>query len=258
MIALRRFMENLAIVKVNDLKFGTRICYWIFIVCCIKCFICNIIDNKEEDKYKDTLSSFMGSMVECNNGVTPAIKDYFARELLQSDNNYKGETKVLVAEMEERINNVLDIDMPSCLNEFTNALADKYYYTFKLLWISKISGLTNCDSNCLVDDIDDTRFIFRAMRDVIVLGVQKDLSCSGINIEKCNEALTAILSDAFTSDDYNKQKDNLRLFVDGMIGDLENAYIGLGQDPNMDECKRNMTRICYGKLSTIIYDMIIK
>ena len=210
--------------------------------------ICNTLGMKEEDKYKDTLSSLMTSMIVCDNGATPTIKDYFTDELLELDKKYEKQTKELVSEMEKRINNVLNVDMPDCLKEFTSTLASKYYYTFNLLWLSKISGLTNCDNDCLVENMNDTKFIFRVMRGIVLLGADKELSCSGANIESCNDALKAILSDKFITDDYKKQKESLRIFVHGMIGDLENAYIDLGQDPSMDECKRNMTITCYGKL----------
>ena len=208
-----------------------------------------ILGIANKDKYKDTLTSFVHSMLVCRDDDRPAIKDTFTDALRQLDKKFETETKDLVSSMERRINDVFKFDMPQCLKGFTNTLSEKYYYTFKLLWLSKISGFRNCDSNCLIDDTDDNNFIFRAMRDTIVLGVDKDLSCSAPSADTCNEALQAILDEKFTSGDYKKQKTQLKTAIDSMIGNLNNSYLDWLQRPGMAECRNNMTKICSGKLS---------
>ena len=186
-------------------------------------------------------------MIVCSDEQRPAIKDTFAEALLQLDKKIEKETKELVSAMEKRINNVLKFDMPDCLKGLTDTLADQYYYTFKLLWLSKISGLKSCDSNCLMEDTDDIKFIIRSMRDTILLGVEKDLSCSDPNDDACNFALKAILDEKFTSSAYKVQKGNMKSAIDGMIGNLNNSYLDWVQIPGMSECRNNMTKTCLGK-----------
>ena len=205
-----------------------------------------ILGIADKDKYKDTVTSFVHSMTVCSGDDRPAIKNNFIEAFLQSDEKFEKETKELVSEMEKRINDVLNVDMPDCLKEFTDILADKYYYTFKLLWLSKISGIKSCDSDCLIDNTDQSHFIFRAMRDIIVLGVDEDLSCSEPNDYTCNFALQTILGEKFTSSAYLVQKGNMKTAIDGMIGNLSNSYLDWVQRPGMAECRNEMIKICLG------------
>ena len=202
----------------------------------------------DQDKYKDTFTSFMNSMIKCSHDNVPNIEDAFTGGLVLMDETYETDTKSIVSTVEGNIKDVLKNDLPDCTKELTDQLVQKYPYSFKLLWLSKISGLNDCDDNCLVDDTDDTKFILRAMKDTIAVGVQEDLSCSGTNNQNCNNAIQDILNDKFTSDDYDKQKKKMKTVIDGMMGNLNKAYQDWLQTPGMDECRKNMLKICSGKI----------
>ena len=205
---------------------------------------------KDEDKYKDTLASFIDSTIKCSheNANAPTIENTFTKGLVLTDDTYETDTTLLVSTVEGNIKGVLKNDLPQCTKDLTDKLVENYHYSFKLLWLSKISGLNDCDDNCLVDDTDDTKFILRAMKDTIAVGVEEDLSCSGPNNQDCNDAVKDILNDKFISDDYKMQKNKIKTVVDGVMGNLNKAYQDWLQTPGMDECRKNMLKICSGKI----------
>ena len=95
----------------------------------------------------------------------------------------------------------------------------------------------------------DTKFLIRKMKDLVVNieHVKKDKTCFHSN-KACIEAVKEIISDEFTSNDYNKQINQLKIAVDGMTGELNKEYSEWVQiNPDNKKCVDKI-KLCLGKM----------
>ena len=225
-------------------------------------------DCNTENMYKDTYQSFINLLVKCQLRVSPicerkcelfpSMETRTTSETNKLDEEYDHKLHTIVSNTETKIEEIQENEPYICasdiIDEFkkNTELRDCYkeYCTFKQLWLSTLSGLKDCDTHCIVKDMDvvDTKFLIRKMQDLVVNieGVKKEKTC--FHSKKiCIDAVKDIISDEFTSNDYNKQINQLKIAANGMIGELDEKYSDWAQNnQNNKDCVGEIEK-CLGK-----------
>ena len=229
------------------------------------------MDCDTPDMYKDTYQSFINLIVKCKLRKDPKcdrnceleanMETYTTLKLIEHDETYEKEMNDPVfANTENEITGIIRMDPYICGKEIIDTFSwnpnvgcreGNELCSFRLLWLSTLAGLKDCDSDCIVNTMDtsDTKFIIRKMKDLVIdiEKVKADNSCFQSN-PACLEAVKDIISDEFTSNDYNKQLNQLRIAVDGMTGELNNEFSEWVQiNPDNKECIDDIKK-CLGKM----------
>ena len=212
------------------------------------------------DMYGNTYDSFIDMIVGCSNKVP--LSDFVTKinsDLFQLDKEfYSDKTLPLMDQTEQKIETVYNSGLPLCAQEFTKKLADttstnepNYYFTFKFLWLSILSGLNDCNTStdtCMIKNGDDNTFLLRYIQYVISEGasIPNSLSCFSPTNKNCTDALKAIVEqDGFTSKEYSMQIETLKIALKGVKGHLEKIYSDWAEG-NKD-CEDLLIKTCLGK-----------
>ena len=223
--------------------------------------------------YKDTYQSFINLIVKCqlrevptcdrNCDLEPNMETSTTLEMNKHDQHYNDEMKNdLFVNTENEITGIIRQDPYICGQEIIATFSwnqnigceeGNELCTFRLLWLSTLAGLgdDDCDSHCVLSTMDasDTKFLIRKMKDLVIgiENVKAGRSCFQSN-PACLQAVKDIISDEFTSNDYNKQINQLKIAVDGLTGELNEEYSEWVQiDPDNKECVDNIKE-CLGKM----------
>ena len=222
--------------------------------------------------YKNTYQSFVNLIVKCklrqdptcdrNCDLEPNMETSTTLEMNKHDQHYNDEMKNdLFVNTENEITGIIRKEPYICGKEIIDTFSwnpnvgcgkGNELCTFRLLWLSTLAGLKDCDSHyCILNTLDasDTKFLIRKMK-VLVIDIENlkaEKSCFQSN-PACLEAVKDIISDGFTSNDYEKQINQLKIAVDGMTGELNKEYSEWVQiNPDNKECVDDIKQ-CLGKM----------
>ena len=221
--------------------------------------------------YKDTYQSFINLIVKCKLRKNPNcdrncelesnMETYTTLKMHEQDERYNDEMNDdLFVTTEKEITGIIRKEPYICGKEIIDTFSwnqnvscekGNELCTFRLLWLSTLAGLEDCKSQCIVDEMDasETKFIIRKMKDLVIdiENVKADRSCFQSN-PACLQAVNNIISDEFTSNDYNKQINQLKIAVDGMTGELNKEYSEwVENNPDNKECVDKIKE-CLGKM----------
>ena len=221
--------------------------------------------------YKDTYQSFINLIVKCklrkdatcdrDCDLDSNMETFTILEMNKQDGRYNDEMNDdLFVTTEKEITGIIREEPYICGKEIIDTFSwnpnvscekGNELCAFRLLWLSTLAGLEDCKSQCIVHEMDasDTKFIIRKMKDLVIdiENVKAGKSCFQSNAA-CLEAVKDIISDKFTSHDYNKQINQLKIAVDGMTGELNKEYSEWVQnDPDNKECVDKIKE-CLGKM----------
>lgn len=209
--------------------------------------------------YGNTYDSFIDMVVGCSNRLPSSdLVTKISSDLSQVDKEfYSDKTLPLMSQTEQKIETVYNSGLPSCAQEFTKKLEDtnanepNNYYTFKFLWLSILSGLSDCNTDmdtCMINKGDENTFLVRYIQSVISQGTDmaNSLSCFSPTNKNCTDALKAIVEqDGFTSAEYDIQIETLKVALNGVKGHLEKSYSDWAEGNK--ECEDLMIQKCLGK-----------
>ena len=219
--------------------------------------------------YKDTYQSFINLIVKCKLRENPTcdrncdldsnMETFTTLKMNTQDQDKIAEMNDPVFEnTENEITEIIRKDPYICGQEIIDTFSwnqnigceeGNELCTFRLLWLSTLAGIKDCDSDCIVNTMDasETKFLIRKMKDFVIEieNVKAGKSCFQSN-PACLEAVKDIISDDFTSQDYEKQINQLKIAVDGLTGELNEEYSEWVQiTPDNKECVDNI-KICLG------------
>ena len=222
--------------------------------------------------YKDTYQSFINLLVKCELrkeptcdrkcDLQPSMETSTNLKMNKIDAEYNTKMNELFVDTDDKIKDVVEKEPYICATEIIETFKQnaklrgcqlgKEFCTFRLLWLSTLAGLKDCEPpRCLIEEMDvaDTKFLIRKMKDLVVSieDVKKDKTCFQSNA-KCIEAIDDIISDEFTSNDYKKQLNQLNIAADGVIGELNKKYSKWVQSDTVNvECVDRIEK-CLGKM----------